>query len=155
MDSDARPYVFTLVTQEDITHWSFVAMNIKCDSMIPIEQWVVGKMSYTIYRVCYTKQDATELVKMMESKNVINGTAIGPDLYCVVNDITGQVVSSVWKPPRLNEIFEVLYGNAKPIYMKTSASFDEIKETILELMDIVPDKEIIINESIKDFKISA
>ncbi|AUL78921.3 putative orfan [Tupanvirus soda lake] len=102
MQADNRPYFFVHIASSGA--WSFIAQNCAYQSnMIPIEKIEVNGKSFTIVRVVYTKEKASEMIKNAGSVFVFSETTYkpvlyGPDLYALIDNQNNKTISTVWKP---------------------------------------------------------
>jgi hypothetical protein len=129
---DPRPYFFVYLTQQK--QWSFIARNESYQShLIPLEKWTLPAMTYRLYRVCYTQDEAVKQVQRAASGSV--GTMEGPDLYCVIPDNAPESVVIVWKPSVPGSL-EIQYQKSHTELVPDTISFEEMKSRILHLMGV-------------------
>lgn len=143
MNKINNPSYFFVKTQ---TKWCFIAENAEYKTnAIPLEKWVSGDASYTLCRVCYTKEKAADLCKRSMESQI--GMMEGPDLYIVVDEKCETVVT-IWKPKLdVLEISLALKGNIKNQLVSDSITFENLKQNMQELMGLTnPLVTIISNE---------
>ena len=133
MEKDNKSYCFVFVLNR--TCWCFVAHNnIYQGNMALLEKWKINNKIFFLARFLYTKEEATEMVKNSDIVIGKNGHQVlsGPDMYCVVNGQTNQIVATVQKPNI--PMIEIRYNEySERIHEKSS--YQEIRINLINYLE--------------------
>ena len=147
MEKDNKSYCFVFVLNR--TCWCFVAHNnIYQGNMALLEKWKINNKIFFLARFLYTKEEATEMVKNTDIVVGKNGqdairpvdcsfgtghqVLSGPDMYCVVNGQTNQIVATVQKPNI--PMIEIRYNEySERIHEKSS--YQEIRINLINYLE--------------------
>ena len=92
---------FVLIKKKD----GYLSLNQEYkNNYVGYEEWVIENKTYYFCRICYTKDNAQNLIKNLGDSGMMQG----PDIYAVVEKETNKSVVSVWKP-NINGLIEISF----------------------------------------------
>jgi hypothetical protein len=124
---DTRAYVFSYIKK---SFWGFIAIHRKYETYrIPLEKWINKGQIYTISRICYTKNEAAELIK--QANNPLNKNII-PHLFHVTDEHNNiLLIRNISE----NNI-EFLYKDGNILMDINNMNFNIIKNKIIEILKL-------------------
>jgi hypothetical protein len=113
--------------------WGFIPHNkmlIKCEvSYHPIETWssVTSKKQYTIFNVCYSKENVDKMIRDMEE----------PVLFALYDDSNNELLCLILKPLTIQGVMGILWPSLdEQSYIEEFTEFEVLSKEIQQTLQL-------------------